>query len=54
MTITPEEYEKALVRVEELLPLVDDTSSANDDKVMELSKVSELVMAYEKEHYPIG
>ncbi|MDR3118846.1 MAG: helix-turn-helix domain-containing protein [Mediterranea sp.] len=48
--ITKEQYEFALARVEELLPLVDDNIPANDKKALELSVMSNLVIAYEKEH----
>lgn len=54
MEISQQQYESALARIEELLPLVsDDTSSDNSDAV-ELIKVSEIVRAYELKHYPIG
>jgi hypothetical protein len=46
-------YEFALVRVKELLPLVDDNIPANDKNAVELSVMSDIVIAYEKEHYPI-
>ncbi|RHH11064.1 helix-turn-helix domain-containing protein [Bacteroides fragilis] len=46
-------YEFALARVEELLPLVDDNIPANDKNAVELSVMSDIVIAYEKEHYPI-
>lgn len=51
--ITKEQYEFAVARVEELLPLVDDDTPANDRNAVELSMVSDIVIAYEKEHYPI-
>jgi HTH-type transcriptional regulator/antitoxin HigA len=51
--ITKEQYEFALARVEELLPLVDDNTAANDKHAVELTLVSDIVIAYEKEHYPI-
>lgn len=35
--ITKEQYEFALARVEELLPLVDDNTPANDKNAVELS-----------------
>ena len=53
-TITKEQYEFALARIEELLPLVDDNTPANDRNAIELSVMSEVVIAYEKRHYPIG
>ena len=51
--ITKEQYEFALERVEELLPLVDDNTPVNDKKAVELTMMSDIVIAYEKEHYPI-
>jgi len=52
--VTKNQYEFALDRIEQLLPLVDDNMSANDANAIELSVLSDLVIAYEKEHYPIG
>ena len=51
--ISQEQYEFALARVEELLPLVDDNTPANDKNAIELSVMSDIVIAYEKEHFPI-
>ncbi|MDR0544293.1 MAG: helix-turn-helix domain-containing protein [Odoribacteraceae bacterium] len=52
--ITEEQYQFALARIEELLPLVQDDTPANDRHAVELTVVSDIVMAYEKEHFPIG
>ena len=52
--ITKEQYEFALVRIEELLPLFDDNTPANDKNAIELTVMSDIIIAYEKEHYPIG
>ena len=52
--ITMEQYEFALARVEELLPLVTDSTPANDRNAIELAMMSDVVIDYEKEHYPIG
>lgn len=52
--ITKERYEFALEKVEELLLLVDDNTPANDKKALELSLMSDIVIAYEKEHFPVG
>ena len=52
--ITKEQYEFALARIEQLLPVVDDNMPANDQIAIELSVMSDIVIAYEKEHYPIG
>ena len=51
--ITEIQYEYALARIEELLPVVDDSTPANDKNAVELSIMSEIVIAYEKEHFPI-
>jgi len=51
--ITKEQYEFALNRIEDLLPLVDDNVPTNDRNAVELSIVSDIVIAYEKEHFPI-
>lgn len=47
-------YEYALSRVEELLPLVGEDMAANDPQAMELAIMSDFVIAYEKEHFPMG
>ena len=52
--ITKEQYEFALARIEELLPLVSDETPANDRNAVELTMMSSVVIDYEKEHYPIG
>ena len=51
--VTKEQYEFALARVEELLPLVDDNTPSNDKNAVELTVMSDIVITYEKEHYPI-
>jgi HTH-type transcriptional regulator / antitoxin HigA len=51
--ITKEQYEFALGKVEELLPLVDENCPANVKKAIELSVMSDIVIAYEKEYFPI-
>ena len=52
--ITKEQYEFALARIEELLPMVNDNTPANDRNAVELTMMSDVVIDYEKEHYPIG
>lgn len=47
-------YEYALSRVEELLPHVGEDTPANDPLALELAIMSDFVIAYEKEHFPIG
>jgi len=49
-----EQYEYALTRIEELLPLVQEDTPANDKHAVELSVVSDVVIDYEKAHYPIA
>jgi HTH-type transcriptional regulator/antitoxin HigA len=51
--ITEKKYKFALAKIEELLPLVDDNTSVVDDKALELSVMSDIVIAYEKVHFPI-
>lgn len=53
MDLTKQQYEYALNRIEELLPLVTDETPANDKNAIELAIVSDVVEAYEKLHYPI-
>ena len=43
MEISKKQYEFALERIEELLPVVDDTIAADDRKAVELSLMSEIV-----------
>ena len=50
--ITKEQYEFALARIEELLPLVKDDTPANDRNAVELTVMSDIVIGYEKEHFP--
>jgi HTH-type transcriptional regulator/antitoxin HigA len=50
---TKAQYEFALERIEQLLPKVDDNTSINDKNTIELSVMSEIVIAYEKEYFPI-
>lgn len=54
MAITKQQYEYALSRIEELLPLITDETPANDKNVVELTIVSNVVEAYEKIHYTIA
>lgn len=54
MKITKNIYEYALDKIETLLPLVDDTTSPDDKNAIELMIMSDIVISYEKEHYPMG
>ena len=51
--ITKEQYNFALTRIEELLPIVDDNTPANNKNALELSVVSDIVIEYEKKNFPI-
>ncbi len=51
--ISEEKYKFALKRIEELLPLVNDDTPANDPSTIELSLMSDIVIEYEKKHYSI-
>ena len=42
-----------MARIEELLPLVSDDTPANDRNAIELRMMSDVVIDYEKEHFPI-
>ena len=52
--VTKFQYEFALSRIEELLPLVDDNTPPNDKNAVELSVMSDVVITYEKKHFPIA
>jgi HTH-type transcriptional regulator/antitoxin HigA len=51
--ISKNQYEFALIRIEELLLLVNEKTFPNDRNVIELSVMSDIVIAYEKDHFPI-
>ena len=48
------EYEAIMARVDELVEIVDDHTSPNDKNYIELDFLTDLVVAYEKEYFPIG
>lgn len=48
---TREQYEWAVARVEELLPLVDDNTPITDVHLIELKLLSDLVADYSEEHF---
>jgi HTH-type transcriptional regulator/antitoxin HigA len=52
--ITEKQYREAEAKIEELLPLVNEDTPINDPNYIELKRVSDIVEAYETEHYPIG
>lgn len=51
--ITKAQYEYALQRIEELLPLVSDSTPLDDRNSIELDIVSDIVEQYEQIHYPV-
>lgn len=51
--ITKAQYEYALQRIEELLPLVSDSTPLDDRNSIELDIVSDIVEQYEQLHYPV-
>lgn len=51
--ISKEQYEFALARVEDLLPLVGEDMPENDRLAEELALMSDVIIAYEKVHFPI-
>ena len=53
MKVSKEQYDFAQNKVEELLPLVSDEMSANHPMVLELALMSDVVIAYEIENFPI-
>lgn len=53
MEITKNQYEYALKRIEELLPIVTDETPLSAPASIELEIVSDIVETYEKLHYPI-
>lgn len=52
--ITKAQYEFALARIEDLLLMVDYNTPANDRNAVELTMMSDIVIDYEKENYPMG
>lgn len=51
---TKEQYDWAVKRVEELLPLVTDETPSNDPNSIELELLSNLVADYSEEHFALG
>jgi HTH-type transcriptional regulator/antitoxin HigA len=52
--ISESEYRKAKERIEELLPLVDESTAKENSNMQELVVLSDLVESYENQHYLIG
>ena len=54
LIVNKAEYEAIMSRVDELVEIVDDNTSPTDKNYIELDFLTDLVVAYEKEHFPIG
>ncbi|GHU72276.1 transcriptional regulator [Bacteroidia bacterium] len=52
--LTKQQYDAACERIEELLQIVGNDTSPTDRNFIELDLLSDWVVDYEKEHYPIG
>jgi HTH-type transcriptional regulator/antitoxin HigA len=52
--VTKVEYEAIMARIDELVEIVDDNTSQTDRSYIELDFLTDLIVAYEKEYYPIG
>jgi len=48
------EYEAIMARIDELVEIVDDHTLPTDKNYIELDFLADLIVAYEKEHFPIG
>jgi len=48
------EYKAIMARVDELVEIVDDNTPPTDKNYVELDFLADLIVAYEKEHFPIG
>lgn len=52
--ITTELYDMALLRIEELLPLVNENTLPGDRNAVELSLMSDIVIEYEEKNFPVS
>ena len=52
--VTNAEYEAIITRINELVEIVDDLTPATDKNLIELDILTDLVVAYEKEHLTIN
>jgi HTH-type transcriptional regulator/antitoxin HigA len=48
------EYKAIMARVDELVEIVDDNTPPTDKNYVELDFLADLIVSYEKEHFPIG
>ena len=54
LIVNQTEYEAIMARIDELVEIVDDHTPSTDKNFIELDFLADLVVAYEKEHFPIG
>lgn len=52
-TISPVQYVRANLSLEELINLVDDNTPTNDPLTIEFLEISDIIEEYEGIHYPI-
>jgi antitoxin component HigA of HigAB toxin-antitoxin module len=52
--VNESEYNAIMARVNELVEIVDDHTSPYDKNYVELDFLTDIVVEYEKEYYPIG
>ena len=48
-----EQYQTAMARIEELLPIVKEDTPEDDENYLELVSLSYMVVDYEEKNYPI-
>ena len=51
---TEKQYQAAMARIEELLPLVTEDTQEDDANFIELVHLSNLVADYDEAHYPVN
>ena len=52
--ISEKQHDEYLLRIEELLKVVSNSTPADDLRNIELGKISDLVADYQEEYFPIG
>lgn len=50
---TEKEYEAIMSRIDEIIAIIDDNTPKTDKNMIELDFLTDLVVAFEKEHYKI-
>ena len=54
MTVTKEQYEAIMARVDQLVEMVDDNTPKTDKHYVELDFLADLIVEYEKQNFDIG